>query len=125
MAKQLDFTAAESINIDESDGVVEIEDDETDTTVEVIEIDDETDTTVEIIEIDDDTDEGLPEVIEIDDDEILELTESGSVHEHRGQHISITSGITCEKCAKLGDFDLSTEEHLGCHFLCKKCDDIS
>ena len=121
MAEQFDLTAVEPINID--DDIVVIEDDGTDNAVEVMETAVEAGTIVEIIEIDD-TDEGLPEVIEIEED-LFELTESGRVYEHRGQHISIASGVTCEKCAKLADVDPATEEHTGTHSFCKKCDEIN
>ena len=99
--------------------VTVIEDDDA---VEVMETGVEAGSAVEIIEINDDD---SSEVIEIDDTEedLLELTEFGSFHEHRGQHIS--TGTSCDKCAKLLDLNQDTEEHLGNHQHCKKCDDIS
>ena len=117
----VDLTAVEPANT--GDDVVVIEDDGTDNTVEVTETAVEAGTTAEVIEIDD-LDEEFPEVIEIEED-MFELSESGQVYEHRGQHISIVSGVTCEKCAKLMDIDPATEEHTGNHSFCKKCDEIN
>ena len=99
-------------------GIIIIEDDEV---PEVIETGVEARSPVEIIDI---NDNDSLEVIEIDDDEadLLELTQYGVLHEHRGQHI--TTGTSCDKCAKLLDVDPDTEEHLGNHQHCRKCDDI-
>ena len=100
-------------------GVIVIEDDDA---PEVMETGVEARSSVEIIEINDDD---SSEVIEIDDDEedLLELTQYGILHEHRGQHI--TTGTSCDKCAKLLDVGPDTEEHLGNHQHCRKCDDIN
>ena len=129
MAERFGLNVVESIIIDDEivdltavdDDVVVIEDDGVDSTVEVTDTAVEAGTTADIIEIDD-LDEELPEVIEIEED-MLELSESGRVYEHRGQHI--TSGVTCEKCAKLLDINPATEEHTGAHSFCKKCDEIN
>ena len=129
MAERFGLNVVESIIIDDEivdltavdDDVVVIEDDGADSTVEVTDTAVEAGTTAEIIEIDD-LDEELPEVIEIEED-MFELTESGRVYEHRGQHIA--SGVTCEKCAKLLDINPATEEHTGDHSFCKKCDEIN
>ena len=128
MAERFGLNVVESIIIDDEivdltavDDVVVIEDDGADSTVEVTDTAVEAGTTAEIIEIDD-LDEELPEVIEIEED-MFELTESGRVYEHRGQHIA--SGVTCEKCAKLVDINPATEEHTGDHSFCKKCDEIN
>ena len=129
MAERFGLNVVESIIIDDEivdltavdDDVVVIEDDGEDSTVEVTDTAVEAGTTADIIEIDD-LDEELPEVIEIEED-MLELSESGRVYEHRGQHIA--SGVTCEKCAKLLDINPATEEHTGDHSFCKKCDEIN
>ena len=129
MAERFGLNVVESIIIDDEivdltavdDDVIVIEDDGVDSTVEVTDTDVEAGTAADIIEIDD-LDEELPEVIEIEED-MLELSESGRVYEHRGQHI--TSGVTCEKCAKLLDINPATEEHSGDHSFCKKCDEIN
>ena len=117
MADQLVLPGAGPITTDGD--VIVIEDDD-----EIMETGVEEGSAVEIIEISDIDDSS--EVIEIDDsdEELFELTELGSLHEHRGQHIS--TGTTCDKCAKLLDLDQNTEEHLGeNHQNCKKCNDIS
>ena len=117
MVDQLVLPGAGPITTDGD--VIVIEDDE-----EIMETGVEAGSAVEIIEISDIDDSS--EVIEIDDteEELFELTEFGSLHEHRGQHIS--TGTTCDKCAKLLDLDQNTEEHLGeNHQNCKKCNDIS
>ena len=129
MAERFGLNVVESIIIDDEivdltavdDDVVVIEDDGADSTVEVTDTAVEAGTAADIIEIDD-LDEELPEVIEIEED-MLELSESGRVYEHRGQHIA--SGVTCEKCAKLVDINPATEEHTGDHSFCKKCDEIN
>ena len=117
MVDQLVLPGAGPITTDGD--VIVIEDDD-----EIMETGVEAGSAVEIIEISDIDDSS--EVIEIDDtdEDLLELTEFGSLHEHRGQHIS--TGTTCDKCAKLLDLDQNTEEHLGeNHQNCKKCNDIS
>ena len=131
MAERLGLDVVEPIVIDDDiigltavdDDIIVIEDDGADSTVEVADTAVEAGTTAEVIEIDD-LDEEFPEVIEIEED-MFELSESGQVYEHRGQHISIVSGVTCEKCAKLMDIDPATEEHTGTHSFCKKCDEIN
>ena len=131
MAERLGLDVVEPIVIDDDiidltavdDDIIVIEDDGADSTVEVADTAVEAGTTAEVIEIDD-LDEEFPEVIEIEED-MFELSESGQVYEHRGQHISIVSGVTCEKCAKLMDIDPATEEHTGNHSFCKKCDEIN
>ena len=95
MAERFGLNVAEPIIIDDEivdltavdDDVIVIEDDGVDSTVEVTDTDVEAGTAADIIEIDD-LDEESPEVIEIEED-MLELSESGRVYEHRGQHISI------------------------------------
>ena len=130
MAERFGFNVVEPIIIDDDeiidltavdDDAIVIEDDGVDSTVEVTDTDVEAGTAADTIEIDD-LDEELPEVIEIEED-MLELSESGRVYEHRGQHIA--SGVTCEKCAKLLDINPATEEHTGDHSFCKKCEEIN
>ena len=81
MADQLVLPGAGPITTDGD--VIVIEDDD-----EIMETGVEAGSAVEIIEISDIDDSS--EVIEIDDtdEELFELTEFGSLHEHRGQHIS-------------------------------------
>ena len=130
MAERLGLNIVEPVAIDDDiidltadDDIIVIEDDGADSTVEVADAAVDAAITAEVIEIDD-LDEEFPEVIEIEED-MFELSESGQVYEHRGQHISVDSGVTCEKCAKLMDIDPATEEHTGNHSFCKKCDEIN
>ena len=82
---------------------------------EVIEIEDNDDMeeNIEIVGAED-------EIIEIEDDEDHEMF---NLTEHLGQHIN--ESRTCEKCAKIGLFDDKTEEHLGNHTSCRKCESLN
>ena len=81
-----------------------------------------------VIEIDDNED--MEEDIEIvgTEDEVIVIEDDGdhamfNLTEHLGQHIS--ESRTCEKCAKIGPFDDNTEEHLGNHRSCLKCESLN
>ena len=80
-----------------------------------------------VIEIDDD-DENMDQDIEIVEDEVIEIEDDAdhamfNLTEHFGQHLS--ESRTCEKCAKIGPFDNETEEHLGDHISCQKCESLN
>ena len=80
-----------------------------------------------VIEIDDD-DENMDQDIEIIEDEVIEIEDDANhamfnLTEHFGQHLS--ESRTCEKCAKIGPFDDETEEHLGDHISCQKCESLN
>ena len=80
-----------------------------------------------VIEIDDD-DENMDQDIEIVEDEVIKIEDDAdhamfNLTEHFGQHLS--ESRTCEKCAKIGPFDDETEEHLGDHISCQKCESLN